>query len=348
MPGVRIVVLAGGFGGSRFAAGVRDHVAATAPGGRVTVVANTGDDLWIHGLRVCPDLDTIMYTLGGGLDAQRGWGRQDERFTVAEELRAYGVGPDWFGLGDRDIATHLVRRQLLDAGEPLSAITRVLCARWRPGVELLPMTDQPAETHVVVNGGDGRRTMHFQQWWVQHRAARAAESFHVVGVEAARPAPGVLEAIADADAIVIAPSNPVVSIGPILAVPGIRSALAAATAPIVGVSPIIGGAPVRGMADACLAAIGVPCTASGVAAHLGARSRHPGSAVLDGWIVDDADADLVPDVAALGIACRAVPTLMSDAHRARALAQHACALAAQLADGADPGPAGGRRGWAAR
>ena len=186
---VHIVVLAGGVGGARFLAGLR----AAAPGARLTAVVNTGDDVTMHGLRICPDLDTVMYTLGGGIDTERGWGRAGESWTVKEELAAYGAEPTWFGLGDRDLATHLVRTRMLDAGYPLSQVTAALADRWQPGVELLPMSDQRVETHVVVADPDtGRQqAVHFQEWWVRHRAEPEARAFVQVGVDAARPAPGV-------------------------------------------------------------------------------------------------------------------------------------------------------------
>jgi LPPG:FO 2-phospho-L-lactate transferase len=302
---MRIAVVAGGIGGARFLLGVRAY--ARERGGEVTAVVNVGDDAVLHGLRICPDLDSVMYTLGGGADAERGWGRRDETWTVKGELAAYGAEPSWFGLGDRDIATHLVRTTMLAAGYPLSAVTEALCARWRPGVRLLPATDDRLETHVVVPGKDGaeQRAIHFQEWWVRHRAALPAKRFVFVGAEAAKPAPGVLDALAAADVVLLAPSNPVVSVAPVLAVPGLRDALAAGAAPVVGVSPIIGGAPVRGMADKCLAAIGVDCTAGAVGALYGART---GDGLLDGWLVDTTDAGAdVP-----GVAVRAAPLWMTD------------------------------------
>src|SRR5690349_20123473 len=211
---VKIVVLAGGTGGARFLRGVR----SAAPEAHVTVVVNTGDDVTMHGLRICPDLDTVMYTLGGGIDEERGWGRAGESWTVKEELAAYDADPSWFGLGDRDLATHLIRTRMLDAGFPLSEVTTALCARWQPGVTLLPMSDQCVETHVVLPDPEtGRRhAIHFQEWWVRLRAEPEPSAFVQVGVDAARPAPGVVEAFAAADAVLLAPSNPVVSIGTIL------------------------------------------------------------------------------------------------------------------------------------
>ncbi|HTZ43848.1 MAG TPA: 2-phospho-L-lactate transferase [Jatrophihabitans sp.] len=283
---MRITVLAGGVGGARFLQGVR-HFATT--GGRsdeVTAIVNTGDDVTMHGLRICPDLDSVMYTLAGAADPERGWGRAGESWRIAEQLREYGAEPTWFGLGDLDIATHLVRTQMLDAGYPLSDVTAALCRRWQTGLRLLPMTDQRCETHVVVETEDGRRAIHFQEWWVRHRAALPAQAFVQVGLEDATPADGVAEAIAEADLVLLSPSNPVVSINTILSVPGIREALRAASAPVVGLSPIIGDAPVRGMADACLPVLGVPTSAEGVGTFYGARA---GDGVLDGWLIHTGD-----------------------------------------------------------
>ena len=320
----RITVLAGGVGGARFIRGLQ---AVASPDAQITVVGNTGDDLWIHGLRVCPDLDTVMYTLGGGISEERGWGREDETFTVKAELADYGVEPSWFGLGDRDIATHLVRTQMLNAGYPLSAVTEALCTRWQPGVRLLPMTDERAETHVVVDDDAGRRAMHFQEWWVRYQAQLPAQSIVLVGAEDAKPAPGVIEAIEEADVVLLPPSNPVVSVGTILQVPGIRESLRRTTAPVVGVSPIIGGRPVRGMADACLTAIGVETTAAAVAAHYGARSA---DGILDGWLVDSGDAAAVDVVEALGVTCIARPLYMTDVDATAAMAADALSLAGRL------------------
>ena len=161
-----------------------------------------------------------MYTLGGGINEEQGWGRTDETFRVKEELAAYGVGPEWFGLGDRDFATHIVRTQMLAAGYPLSAVTEALCARWKPGVRLLPMSDDRVETHVAVDEDGERKAVHFQEYWVRMRASVHAHAVVPVGADQAKPAPGVLEAIADADVVLFPPSNPVVSVGTILAVPG--------------------------------------------------------------------------------------------------------------------------------
>ncbi|MGH3521857.1 MAG: 2-phospho-L-lactate transferase, partial [Mycobacterium sp.] len=278
-----------------------------------------GDDIWLHDLRICPDLDTCMYTLGGGIDEHRGWGRAGESWVVKAELARYGADPEWFGLGDRDLATHLVRTRMLRAGQPLSVVTAALCHRWRPGVRLLPATDDRCETHVVVADAPNPRAMHFQEWWIRHRAQLPVSEFVPVGADDAEPAPGVLEAIAVADAVLLAPSNPVVSIGSVLAVPGIRRALRSATARVIGLSPIVGGRAVRGMAEACLAAIGVPCDAGAVAAHYGARQA---GGILDGWLVHTGDHATVP-----GIQVREVPLLMTDIATTTAMAKAALDLA---------------------
>ena len=316
---MRITVLAGGVGAARFLLGLRQ---AAPPDAEITVIGNTGDDITLFGLRVCPDLDTVMYTLGGGINTQQGWGRAEETFSIRAELAAYGASPDWFMLGDRDFATHILRSQLLAAGQSLSAVTEVLCRRWRPGVRLLPMSDDPIETHVVLRESGQRRVIHFQEWWVRLHAETPAAAITAVGAEEATPAPGVLDAIGEADVVLFPPSNPVVSIGTILAVPGIRAAVAAKT--VVGVSPIIGGAPVRGMADACLAAIGVETSAAAVGVHYGPE-------LIDGWLVDDQDKAAADDPALSGIAVRALPLLMSDLAATTAIARAALDLAQELA-----------------
>jgi LPPG:FO 2-phospho-L-lactate transferase len=312
---MRITVLAGGIGAARFLRGLL----AAAPDASITVIGNTADDITLFGLRVCPDLDSVMYTLGGGSDEEQGWGRAGETHRIGDELAAYGAGPAWFTLGDLDFATHIARSQLLAEGKSLSEVTRVLCERWRPGVRLLPMSDDRIETQVEISDGE---LIHFQEWWVRLHAAVPARAIVPVGADTASPAPGVLKAIADADFVLFPPSNPVVSIGPILAVPGIRAAVAAKT--VVGVSGIIGGAPVRGMADACLAAIGVETSAAAVAAHYGPR-------LIDGWLVDEQDKAAVDDPVLGGIAVRALPLYMRDVPSSAAIAQAAIDLALELA-----------------
>lgn len=301
----RVVVLAGGVGGSKFALGVREALRrrGAAP---ATVVVNTGDDLWLSGVRLQPDVDSIVYALAGENDTVPGWGRAGDSERVNHELQQWGAGWPWFTLGDLDLGTHLARTGWLRDGLTPSAVIERMSARWDLGVRLLPMTDAEVDTHVVVDGG----RMHFQEWWTRHRAGIVPLAFENPGMDAARPAPGVLAAVADADVVLVAPSNPVVSIGPILAVPGVHDALRASRAAVVGVSPIIGGRIVRGMADVCLAAIGVETSASAVAAHYGARS---GVGILDAWLLADEDATLSAEVDATGIRPVVAPLWMTDA-----------------------------------
>lgn len=318
---MRITVLAGGIGGARFLTGVRAY--ARGAGAEVTAIVNVGDDVTLHGLRICPDLDSVMYTLAGAADAERGWGRRGETWVVKEELARYGAEPSWFGLGDKDIATHLVRTRMLAAGHPLSKVVETLCERWDTGgVRLLPATDDRLETHVVVD--EPERAIHFQEWWVRHRAELPARRFVFVGADRALGAPGVIDAIRGADVVLVAPSNPVVSIAPILAVAELRDTLVAGPAPVVGVSPIIGGAPVRGMADKCLASLDVPCTAAGVGELYGSR-RHGG--VLDAWLVDGVD--LKTEVKDVSV--RVAPLWMTDEKATAEIVAQALELSGALA-----------------
>lgn len=326
---MHITALAGGVGGARFLRGLLTHLADSADpdlrSADVTVIGNTGDDITLFGLRVCPDLDTVMYTLGGGIDESQGWGREDESHVVQSELAAYGAQPQWFGLGDRDIATHVARTQLLTLGMPLSQVTEMLCDRWGLAdhrVRLLPMTDDPVETHVVVEDDQGRRAVHFQEWWVRMRAAVPAEQIVAAGMDHASAGPGVLDAIREADVVLLPPSNPVVSIGVILGVPGVREALRGTLAPVVGVSPLIGGRPVRGHADACLQAIGIDTTADAVAGLY--------ADFLDGWLVDEGDGEAAQAVTRTGITAQALPLLMTDVPAAAAIAGAALDLALRL------------------
>ncbi len=308
---MQIVILAGGVGGSRFVAGAR----RAYPDADITVIVNTADDVTMHGLRICPDLDTLMYTLGGGSDLVRGWGRAQESWRVKDELAAYGVEPSWFGLGDLDLATHLVRTQMLAAGYPLSEVTRALCARWLaddPRLRLVPMSDDRVETHIVIADADqpsGRRAVHFQEYWVRLHALPDALGVIAVGSESAHATPGLTDTIGAADLILVAPSNPVVSIGPVLAVPELRSALVAASAPVIGFAGILGGAPVLGMAHRLLPAIGVAVDAAAVGLHYGARSS---GGVLDTWVMDDADTAKVATVTAGGLKVVVTDLLMHD------------------------------------
>ncbi|MCU1481667.1 MAG: 2-phospho-L-lactate transferase [Subtercola sp.] len=329
-------MLAGGVGGAKFLRGLRDHLRQVAPDGdggttaEVTVVVNTGDDVWLTGLRVCPDLDSIMYTLGGANDEVRGWGRVGESERVSAELTEYGVGWPWFTLGDLDLGTHITRSHLLREGLTLSEVTSRLTARWNLGVRLLPMSDHDVETHVVVADLDsptGERSMHFEEWWVHYRAGLPALRFEQHGLSSSVAAPGVVEAIMGADVVLFAPSNPVVSIDTIVAVPGIRDALRATAAPVVGVSPIISGSAVRGMAHACLSAIGVETAADAVALHYGARDA---GGLLDGWLIDESDAALTSSLGRAGLRVAAVPLWMNSVETSAALAAAALAEAAGL------------------
>ncbi len=320
---MHITALAGGVGGARFLRGLLHHL-QDRPGGphRLTVIANTGDDITLFGLRVCPDVDTLLYTLGGGVHEEQGWGRAGETFDVQAELAAYGATPQWFGLGDRDFGTHIVRSQWLGQGVSLSDVTARLAGRWglpEQGVSLLPMTDTPVETHVVIDDGDAQRAIHFQEWWVRLQAGVPARRFVVAGLDKAAAAPGVLDAIRQADVVLLPPSNPVVSIGIILSVPGVRDALRGTSAPVVGVCPLVGGAPVRGHADACLAALDVPVTAAGVAGLY--------ADFLGGWLVDEADRDATYDSR---LQVRTAPLLMTSVQAAGEMAGAALDLAEEL------------------
>jgi LPPG:FO 2-phospho-L-lactate transferase len=321
---MRITALAGGVGGARFLRGLLTHLDRTPSlaGADLTVIGNTGDDITLFGLRVCPDLDTLVYTLGGGVHEGQGWGRAQESHRVQGELAAYGAVPQWFALGDLDLGTHVVRSQWLGQGVPLSEVTARIAARWGlpdRGVTLLPMTDSPVETHVVLEEDGEQRAVHFQEWWVRMHATLPAQRFVAVGMDRATPAPGVLDAIRRADVVLLPPSNPVVSIGIILGVPGVRDALRGSAAPVVGVSPIIAGMPVRGHADACLDAIGVESSAAGVAGLY--------EDFLDGWLVapDDAASVRLPRVQVRGR-----ELLMSDADAAADIAGAALDLALEL------------------
>lgn len=339
-----MVVLAGGVGGSRFLLGMRARLRETYPDGaggstaELTAIVNTGDDLWLAGLRITPDLDTILYTLAGINDTERGWGRVGETERVSTELAAWGIGNPWFTLGDLDISASIARTAWLRDGVPLHEVVERLQARWPLGLRMIPATDAEVETHVIVDDPEtsgSRLSLHFQEWWTRYRASLPALAFEQVGVDASAPAPGVLAALAEADVIVLAPSNPVVSIGTILGVPGLRDALRDARAPVVGVSPIIGGAVVRGMADACLTAIGAETDAAAVARHYGARhsgARHASDdGVLDGWLVDEVDAAAAETLTAEGIETRAIPLWMRDESLSSAIAAAALELGERLA-----------------
>jgi LPPG:FO 2-phospho-L-lactate transferase len=308
-------VLAGGVGAARFLRGLT----AVVPAEEVVAVVNVGDDLTLHGLRICPDLDSITYWLAEVVHPEQQWGRADETFTVATELARFGAD-DWFTLGDRDLATHLHRTTRLRAGAPLSVVTAEVTQAFGLDLRLLPATDDPVETRIHTADG---RDLHFQEYWVRERARPEVVEVVLAGAEGAEPAPGVVETLLGADAVLVAPSNPVVSIGTILAVPGVREALAQTPAPVVGVSPIVGGRVVRGMADRLLPAVGAEVSAAGVARHYGD--------LLDGWVIDARDAEAQADIEATGIACVATDTMMDDPEIAAALARTCLEVAAERA-----------------
>ena len=323
---MRITALSGGVGGARF---LRGLLSVLGRSDEVTIIANTADDIEVFGLRVCPDLDTLMYTLGGGIDEQRGWGRADETWHAKAELAAYGASPGWFGLGDRDLATHIMRTQMLRDGHPLSEVTAALCGRWQPGVRLLPMSDDRVETHIVIAGDDGtRRAIHFQEYWVRLRATVPALDVIMAGRDTAAPAPGVVDALLEADLVLLPPSNPIVSIGTILGVSAIGAAVRETPAPVVGVSPIVAGAAVRGMADQLLSGLGIEGSAAGVALHYGARSA---GGYLDGWLIHTSDTADLEGLRRRGLAAEAVPLLMTDRRATAAMARAALDLAGRVA-----------------
>jgi LPPG:FO 2-phospho-L-lactate transferase len=305
---VKVAVLAGGLGGSRFARALAETIEPE----QLTIVGNVGDDVEILGLHVSPDLDTILYTLTGRLDEERGWGRKDETWNALGE--AGGLGADtWFQLGDRDIGLHLVRTEKLRDGEPLSRVTRELAAAFGLVPALLPATDERLRTWLETPAGD----FPFQEWFVGRKHRDEVDAVRFEGAEDARPAPGVLEALAEADLIAIAPSNPFVSIGPILAVSEIREALEQRRAPAVAVSPLIGGKAVRGPADRMLARL------AGGTGPKQVTDCYKG--LIDALVVDEADAD-----EEAGIRTIVTRTLMNDTDARRRLVDAVLETAAAL------------------
>jgi LPPG:FO 2-phospho-L-lactate transferase len=303
-----ITVLAGGVGAARLLRGV---VVVRDPGD-VTAVVNTGDDIVLHGLDISPDLDTITYTLAGAISADRGWGLEGESWRVMEELGARYGGQTWFGLGDRDLATHLFRTQRRRAdGRSLTEVTAEIAAAWDLAVRLLPMSDDRVETRVTLV--DGGEEIGFQEYFVGKQHGVAVSSVRFVGAESASPGPEVLAAIADAERVVIAPSNPIVSIGPVLAVPGVLDAVTARRDDVVAVSPIIAGAALKGPADRLLAELGHESSVVGVA-----RIYAPFCSTL---VIDTADADLAAAVEAEGVRAVVAPTIMKGPDETAALAK---------------------------
>lgn len=311
-----VVALAGGIGAGKFLRGLTRVV----PSPDLTVIVNVADDVEIHGLHVSPDPDSVTYWLGDVFDRERGWGRRGETFRTTDELRAFDAGDAWFSLGDLDLATHLFRTDLLRRGVPLSDVTARIAARFGVAARLLPATDARVETRITCRDKDDGAPLdlHFQEYWVRRRADDPVEGVRYEGAAGARPAPGVLEAIVEADMVVVCPSNPVVSIGPILAVPGIHEAVVARRDRVVGVSGIVGGGPVAGMADKLMPALGIEVSAAGVAAHY--------RDLLGAWLIDRTDAALVPRIEGMGIRVGVTDTIMTDDDRAEAVARAALGL----------------------
>jgi LPPG:FO 2-phospho-L-lactate transferase len=314
---MKVVALAGGIGAGKF---LRGLVRAVPPSS-VTAVVNTGDDVVVHGLHVSPDLDSVTYWMGDAFDRERGWGRRGDTFRATEELRAFGASDAWFGLGDLDLATHLFRTPQLAAGTALSAVTAQVAARFGIEARLLPMTDDTVTTRIGVVEAGVETDLHFQEYWVARQARDDVKTFRFEAAADARPGPGVLESIAAADVVVICPSNPVVSVGPILAVPGIRDAVAARRDRVVGVSPIVGGAPLAGMADRLMPVAGLEVSA------IGAARAYDG--LLAAWVVDDADAALVERIRdEVGVRVGTTDTIMRDDRTSEQLARFALGLLA--------------------
>lgn len=311
---MRVVALAGGVGGGKF---LRGLIRAVAPR-EVTAVVNTADDITIHGLRVCPDLDSVTYWLGDVFDRERGWGRRGETFRATQELGRFDPDASWFGLGDLDLATHLFRTSLLHEGMSLAEVTKRVAARFGVAAQILPMSDDPVETRIDVVDLGQQLDLHFQEYWVRRGGRDEVKAVRYEGAERSRPAPGVLEALSNADAIVLCPSNPVASLGPILAVPGIREGVAARRSDVVGVSGIVAGAPLAGMADRLMPAAGAEVTAAGAAECY--------RGLLGAWVVDDADRALIPRIEATGVRVGATDSIMTDDAKAEALARVALGL----------------------
>jgi len=315
---MKVAALAGGIGAGKFLRGL----ARVVPGSDLTVIVNVADDIVVHGLHVSPDPDSVTYWLGDVFDRERGWGRRSESFRATEELRRIDPEAAWFGLGDLDLATHLFRTGRLAAGTRLSAVTASIARRFGVEARVLPATDDRVETRIeCVDQLTGERLdLHFQEYWVRRGARDAVKGIRYDGAPDAAPAPGVLDSIAEADVVVVCPSNPVVSIGPILAIPGVHDAVAARRTVAVGISGIVGGAPVSGMADKLMPAAGIEITAAGVAEHY--------RDLVCAWLLDDVDRDLVARVESLGIRCGSTDTIMLDDDRAEAVARAALALLA--------------------
>ncbi len=313
---MRVTALAGGIGAGKF---LRGLVRAVPPAD-VTVIVNTADDIQMHGLHISPDLDSVTYWLGDAFDRERGWGRRDETFRATEELRSFDPDMAWFNLGDLDLATHLFRSNRLASGATLTEVTAEVAARFGIAARLLPMSDDPVTTRIDVVAEGHELDLHFQEYWVRRGARDEVKAVRYEGAEEARAAPDALEALADADVVIVCPSNPVASIAPILAVPGLREAVAARRSDVVGVSGIVGGAPLSGMADKLMPVAGVEVTAAGAA------ETYRG--LLGAWVIDEVDRALSNRIATTGIRVGVTETVMTDDRRAEALARFALDLVA--------------------
>jgi LPPG:FO 2-phospho-L-lactate transferase len=309
-----VTALAGGIGAGKL---LRGLVRAVPPED-VTVVVNTGDDVTMHGLHVSPDLDSVTYWLGDAFDRERGWGRRRETFRATEELRRFDPEMAWFNLGDLDLATHLFRSNLLREGMTLTRATARVAERFAITSRLLPMSDDPVTTRLTVVADGAELDLHFQEYWVRRRALDEVKAVRYEGAAAAVPGPSVIAAIARADAVVLCPSNPVASIGPILAVPGVREALAARSARVVGISGIVGGAPLAGMADKLMPVAGAEVSAAGAAECY--------RGLLGAWVVDDVDRSLGARIEATGPRVGVTDTIMSDDAKGEDLARFALGL----------------------
>lgn len=301
---VRVTVLAGGVGGARFLAGLVRVVDPEA----VTVIGNVGDDLEFYGLHISPDLDTVTYTLAGVVHPGQGWGRAGETFRVQAELGRFGL-PTWFRLGDLDLATHIYRTWRLRAGARLSQVTAEVARAFGLKVRLLPATDDPVRTRLLTAEG----WLEFQDYFVRLKTEPEVLDVRFEGADVARPAPGVLEAVLGADLVILAPSNPVISLGPILAVGGVREALRSTRAKVAGISPVIAGRALKGPADRMLKSLGHEPSAAGVARLF--------ADFLDVWVIDRADAALRSEIEGLGVQPLVAQTVIADPERAAQLAR---------------------------
>lgn len=308
---MKVVALAGGVGGAKLV----DGLAGVLPPEDLSVIVNTGDDFEHLGLTICPDLDTVTYTLAGLANPDTGWGRRDESWSFLDALRTLG-GPTWFKIGDRDLALHIERTRRLRAGEPLSAVTRTLCEHLGVSIQVLPMSDQPVRTRVLTDGGE----LGFQQYFVERACEPAVRGFRFEGADRAAPAPGVLEVLRAADLVVFCPSNPWVSLDPILSISGIRTAIEAK--PSIGVSPIVGGKAIRGPAAKIFGELGIEPTALAVAEHF--------RALLGALVIDLSDAQLAEPIARLGVEPFVAQTVMLDRLARIALARKVLEFAAEL------------------